>query len=206
MQNIDSNFEILKTLNIPPNTQICGIDEAGRGCLAGSLFVCGVVLDKLPSSLKNSLKDSKTLSQKKRDILADSLKNYAEFKIIKKEASEIDAKGLSYCIKEALQEILSTLYAPFYIFDGNCNFKISHLKTLIKGDSKLYTISAASILAKSAKDAEMLALDALFPHYNFAHNKGYGTKAHINAIKCYGLCKAHRKSYQIKSLNVATLF
>ena len=64
MQNIDSNFEILKTLNIPPNTQICGIDEAGRGCLAGSLFVCGVVLDKLPSSLKNSLKDSKTLSQK----------------------------------------------------------------------------------------------------------------------------------------------
>ncbi|MCI5969253.1 ribonuclease HII [Helicobacter sp.] len=198
--------EILKSLNIPQNTQICGIDEAGRGCVAGSLFVCGAILDKLPESLKNSLKDSKALSQKKRDALANALKEYAKFKIIKKEANAIDTKGLSSCIKEALEEILNTLYAPFYIFDGNCAFKIPHLKTLIKGDSKLYTISAASILAKNAKDAEMLKLHALYPHYDFAHNKGYGTKAHIQAIIAYGLSPIHRKSFQIKSLNFKTLF
>ncbi|WP_370524723.1 ribonuclease HII [Helicobacter winghamensis] len=200
-KKIVSDFKILKSLNIPPNTQFCGIDEAGRGCVAGSLFVCGVVLEKLPESLKNSLRDSKTLSQKKRDALANILKDYATFKIIKKEANEIDTKGLSACIKEALQEILSTIYAPFYIFDGNCNFKIPHLKTLTKGDSKLHTISAASILAKSAKDTEMLEFHALYPHYDFARNKGYGTKAHIQAIATHGLSPIHRKSYRIKSLD-----
>ncbi|WP_299545785.1 ribonuclease HII [uncultured Helicobacter sp.] len=192
--------EILRSLNIPSNAQFCGIDEAGRGCVAGSLFVCGVILDKLPELLKNSLKDSKTLSQKTRDTLANSLKDYVTFKIIKKDAKRIDTKGLSVCLKEALQEILNTLYAPFYVFDGNCNFQIPHLKTLIKGDSKLHTISAASILAKSAKDAEMLELHDLYPHYDFAHNKGYGTKAHIQAIKTHGLSQVHRKSYRIKSL------
>lgn len=197
---------IFKSLDIPFGTQICGIDEAGRGCIAGSLFVCGVILDNPPKSLKDSLRDSKMLSQKKRDLLATALKDYAKFKIIKKEAFSIDTKGLSLCIKEALHEILSALYAPFYIFDGNCNFKIPHLKTLIKGDSKLYSISAASILAKNAKDAEMLELHSLYPCYDFIHNKGYGTKTHIKAILKHGLSPIHRKSYQIKSLKPTTLF
>lgn len=96
---------------------------------------------------------------------------------------------------------------PFFVFDGNCNFKIPHLKTLVKGDSKLHAISAASILAKSAKDAEMLTLDKEYPQYGFAHNKGYGTKAHLSAIKQYGFCKIHRKSYHIQSLaNIPSLF
>ncbi|MBX7491125.1 ribonuclease HII [Helicobacter sp. Faydin-H64] len=202
----DSISTILDSLNIPPNAQICGIDEAGRGCVAGSMFVCGVILDKLPSSLKNSLKDSKTLSQKRRDAIADTLKDYAEFKLVKKEAHVIDTQGLSVCIKESLQEILSAFNAPFYVFDGNCNFSIPHLKTLIKGDSKLHAISAASILAKNAKDTEMQNLAQLFPQYDFAKNKGYGTKAHIQAITTHGLSPVHRRSYRIKSLDSATLF
>lgn len=182
------------------SSQFCGIDEAGRGCIAGSLFVCGVVLDRFPKSLQNDLKDSKTLSPKKRETLASALRNSTTFALIKKDAHSIDKQGLSQCIQEALEEILRTIDAPFYLFDGNCNFNIPHLRTLIKGDSKLQAISAASILAKSAKDAEMLELDALFPQYGFAKHKGYGTQAHITAIKEHGLSPVHRKSYRIKAI------
>lgn len=201
--------QTLESLAIPLNQYpaICGIDEAGRGCIAGSLFVCGVLLNNPPNSLLNQLKDSKVLSQNTRDSLAEQIKQHANFHLVQSSANKIDKKGLSACIKESLQEILETLNAPFFVFDGNCNFKIPHLKTLIKGDSKLHTISAASILAKSAKDAEMLTLDKEYPQYGFAHNKGYGTKAHLSAIKQYGFCKIHRKSYHIQSLtNIPSLF
>ncbi|TLD84413.1 ribonuclease HII [Helicobacter sp. MIT 11-5569] len=200
--------QILESLAIPLEQYptLCGIDEAGRGCIAGSLFVCGVILKNLPKNLESALRDSKTLSQKKRDFLANSLQDYVEFKLVKKDAKAIDTKGLSLCLQESLQEILNTLNAPFYVFDGNCNFKIPHLKTLVKGDSKLRAISAASIIAKHAKDTEMQEMAHLYPHYDFARNKGYGTKAHIKAITQFGLCPIHRKSYQIKSLNSATLF
>lgn len=194
----------LESLGIPLELQneICGIDEAGRGCVAGSLFVCGVILKiKIPQKLLESLNDSKVLSAKRREILADELKKYCAFYIVKKSVSEIDKSGLSACLKEALREIVESLAASFYVFDGNCNFGIPHLKTLIKGDSKLKAISAASILAKVAKDAEMRELDKIYPQYKFAKNKGYGSAAHIEAIRQFGLCKAHRKSYKIKRLN-----
>ena len=210
IENMESQrLEILNALGIPlvQYPAICGIDEAGRGCIAGSLFVCGVVLNNPPMNLLNQLQDSKTLSQKKRDSLAKEIKQYAHFHLVQKTALEIDTKGLSACLKESLQEILEALSAPFYVFDGNCNFKIPHLKTLIKGDSKLHAISAASIVAKSAKDKEMQEAAKVYPHYALERNKGYGTKAHLNAIKEYGLCAIHRKSYHIKSFaKIPSLF
>ncbi|WP_366517288.1 ribonuclease HII [uncultured Helicobacter sp.] len=195
--------QILESLAIPfcQYPAICGIDEAGRGCIAGSLFVCGVVLKNPPDRFLSQLKDSKVLSQITRDSLAEQIKQYTYFHLVQTSADMIDAKGLSVCIRDSLLEILSHLNAPFYVFDGSCNFKIDTLKTLVKGDSKLYAISAASILAKSAKDAEMLQWHEKYPQYDFAHNKGYGTKAHLNAIKKYGFCAIHRKSYHIKSLS-----
>lgn len=201
--------EIVESLAIPLEQYpaLCGIDEAGRGCVAGSLFVCGVVLNNPPQALLNQLKDSKTLSQKTRDSLAKEIKQYAHFHLVQKSAQVIDVHGLSACLRDSLLEIMTHLSAPFYCFDGPCNFGIQTLKTLIKGDSKLHAISAASILAKSAKDSEMQTLHTQFPQYDFAHNKGYCTKAHLNAIAQNGLCTIHRKTYHLKALSqTPTLF
>lgn len=200
--------QTLESFTIPLSKypEVCGIDEAGRGCIAGSLFVCGVVLESPIQSLLERIKDSKKLSQSVRDSLSVEIQSCARFHIVQKTSKQIDEKGLSVCIKESLLEILSSLNAPFYVFDGNCAFGIPHLKTLVKGDSKLHTISAASILAKSVKDSEMLALHKEFPQYDFAHNKGYGTKAHLEKIQKCGFCPVHRQSYRLKSLLTPSLF
>ncbi len=182
--------------------EICGIDEAGRGCVGGSLFVCGVILgESFPKNLLNQLQDSKKLSPQIRNTLAPQIKQHTQFHLVSKTAQEIDTKGLSLCLKESLQEILTHLKAPYYLFDGNCNFGIPTLQTLIKGDSKVSAISAASILAKHAKDKESLKLDSLYPQYGFKSHKGYGTQAHIKAILEFGYCKEHRKSYHLKKLS-----
>lgn len=175
---------------------ICGIDEAGRGCIAGSLFVCGVILkcDIL------GLKDSKKLSQKQRFSMLDTIKQNSKLHLVKKDSKEIDKYGLSKCIKESLLEIMDKIYADKYIFDGNYNFAINTLETLIKGDNKLQPISAASIIAKCAKDSEMIEVSKKYPQYHFHKNKGYGTKEHVKSIEKYGLCEIHRTSYRIKSL------
>ncbi|WP_104721259.1 ribonuclease HII [Helicobacter mesocricetorum] len=188
---------------LPPDYDIvvCGIDEAGRGCIAGSLFVCGVILSpNIPLALKAQLKDSKSLSETKRNMLAPLIQRFSDFYLVKKTHQEIDDKGLSLCLQEALKEILQNLKAPKYIFDGNCKFGVDLLQTLIKGDSKLPCISAASILAKNAKDKEMIDLDTLYPQYGFKKNKGYGSKEHLKAIKDYGYCPIHRISFKLKSL------
>lgn len=185
--------------------RICGIDEAGRGCVGGSLFVCGVILgESFPKKLLSQLQDSKKLTQKTRDTLAPQIKQHARFHLVSKTAQEIDSRGLSLCLKESLQEILAHLKAPYYLFDGNCSFGIPALHTLIKGDSKVAAISAASILAKNAKDAESLELDSRYPQYGFKSHKGYGTQAHIEAILEFGYCQEHRKTYRFKKLTQTT--
>lgn len=189
------------------NALICGIDEAGRGSLAGSMFMCGVVLgEDFPQDLKKELRDSKKLSQNKRDILAPLIKKCANYHLVEKSAILIDERGLSWCIKSALEEILEKVCADIYLFDGNSTFGVKNLQTLIKGDDKVSAISAASILAKNAKDMQMQELDKLYPKYHFSKNKGYGSKAHISAILEYGMCEEHRKTYKIKSLIQPSLF
>lgn len=181
--------------------KLCGIDEAGRGPLAGPLVMAGVILHK--SIL--GLNDSKKLSEKKREALFNLIIDNSSHKIVRFTAADIDQYGLSACLKQGLETILDSLNADDFLFDGNSKFGVSGLRTLIKADALIPEVSAASILAKVTRDREMVAIDSLYPNYGFAGHKGYGTSAHVQAIVKYGLCEIHRKSFKLKALQ-GTLF
>ncbi|MCQ2936604.1 ribonuclease HII [Helicobacter pylori] len=186
-----------------------GIDEAGRGCLAGSLFVAGVVCDDQTALefLKMGLKDSKKLSPKKRFFLENKIKTHDEvgFFVIKKSAEAIDNLGLGVCLKLAIEEIVenSCSLANEIKIDGNTAFGLnkhySNIQTIIKGDDKVAQIAMASVLAKAAKDREMRQLHALFKEYGWDKNCGYGTKQHIEAIIKLGATPFHRRSFTLKN-------
>ncbi len=186
-----------------------GIDEAGRGCLAGSLFVAGVVCNEKTALefLEMGLKDSKKLSPKKRFFLEDKIKTHDEvgFCIIKKSADAIDRLSLGVCLKLAVQEILETLspLANGIKIDGNTAFgfnkRYPNIQTIIKGDEKIAQIAMASVLAKAFKDREMRQLHALFKEYGWDKNCGYGTKQHIEAIIKLGATPFHRRSFTLKN-------
>ncbi|EJB75728.1 ribonuclease HII [Helicobacter pylori Hp A-27] len=186
-----------------------GIDEAGRGCLAGSLFVAGVVCDDQTALefLKMGLKDSKKLSPKKRFFLEDKIKTHGEvgFFVVKKSANEIDSLGLGACLKLAIQEILENnrSLANEIKIDGNTAFGLNkrypHIQTIIKGDEKVAQIAMASVLAKAFKDREMRQLHALFKEYGWDKNCGYGTKQHVEAIIKLGATPFHRHSFTLKN-------
>lgn len=190
--------------------EICGIDEAGRGPVAGPMVYAGVIFKMENGKCKiqnylDKLNDSKKLSAKKREEIFEIIKENSIYHIVFKSNNEIDEKGLSKCIKEALNEIKDNLKAKKYLFDGNSSFGVSGIETIIKGDSKIKEISAASILAKVSRDRYMIDISKKYPEYNFAKHKGYITKEHIELIKKYGLCDIHRKSYKLKALQ-KTLF
>ncbi len=186
-----------------------GIDEAGRGCLAGSLFVAGVVCSEKTAAefLSMGLKDSKKLSPKKRFFLEDKIKTHdeVEFCVVKKSANEIDNLGLGVCLKLAVQEILEKdcSLANGIKIDGNTAFGLNkqylNIQTIIKGDEKVAQIAMASVLAKAFKDREMLELHALFKEYGWDKNCGYGTKQHIEAINKLGTTPFHRRSFTLKN-------
>lgn len=176
---------------------LCGIDEAGRGCLAGSLFIAGVILP--PMLLENGffegLTDSKQITPNRREEWFIKIIQNSHFCIIEKSPSAIDNLGLSHCLQDGLKNIQKALPCPRYIFDGNTNFGVLNIDTLIKGDCKIKAISAASILAKVCKDTQMKVLAKEFPLFSFENNKGYGTKQHIQAIVRFGISPIHRKSF-----------
>jgi ribonuclease HII len=176
--------------------EICGIDEAGRGPIAGPLVIAGCKLKKDIDGLM----DSKKLTPKKREELFEKIKENSEYHIVFIDNKKIDQFGLSAVIKEALSEIMQKINANRYIFDGNSSYGIDNLEHLIKGDSKIKEISAASILAKVSRDRFMSEMDKKYPQYNFKKHKGYITKEHIELIKKYGYCEIHRKSYNVKAL------
>lgn len=181
---------------------ICGIDEAGRGTLAGSLFMAGVVL----TSKVDGLRDSKKISPKKREKLFHKIVANSKYHIYSASSEEIDENGLSTALQNGLNEIISNLDAERYIFDGKAKFGVDQLETIVGGDNLVDEISAASILAKVSKDREMVELGKLYPQWSFEKHKGYGTKAHIEAIAKFGLSPIHRKSFKIKQLQQETLF
>ncbi len=176
--------------------KLCGIDEAGRGCLAGDLVVAGCVLDKCIEGLG----DSKKLSEKKREELFRLITKNAQHKIVSFTSSEVDEFGLSHCLKTALMQIKEHFSSYEILYDGNTNFGVQGVKTLIKADATVPQVSAASILAKVSRDHSIENYAKAYPNYGFETNKGYGSKAHIEAIKKYGLSPVHRKSYKIKAL------
>jgi ribonuclease HII len=180
---------------------LCGIDEAGRGPLAGDLVMAGCIL----LGEVEGLNDSKKLTAKKRETLYERIIENAAYHIVKFSAHDIDTQGISQCITSGLKEILENLDADEYLFDGNSTFGVKGLQTMIKADGKVAEVSAASILAKVTHDRDILELDKLYPQYGFASHKGYGTAYHVEMIKKHGYCDAHRRTYKIKALQ-PTLF
>ena len=181
---------------------LCGIDEAGRGPLAGPLVVAGVVLKKNIDGLN----DSKKLTEKKRESLFDIIKENSYFHIVTTSNKTLDEIGLSKAIKNSIKEIMQNIDAKIYLMDGNTSFGIEHLEHKIKADATVKEVSAASILAKVSRDRFMCKIAPLYPNYNFEKHKGYGTKAHIEAMRKFGLSNLHRVSFKVKSLEQPTLF
>jgi len=178
----------------------CGTDEAGRGCLAGPVTAAAVIL---PASFRNNiLNDSKQLSKKNRTILKPIIETEATtFAYCHVFESEIDSINILNASIKAMHNSISKLQmSPNYIIvDGNrfIPYKTIPYKTIIKGDSKYLSIAAASILAKTYRDAYMEKIHDEFPMYNWKQNKGYPTKEHRAAIRKYGITKYHRKSFRL---------
>ena len=179
---------------------LCGIDEAGRGCIAGDMVIAGVILKKKIAGLT----DSKKISTKKRELLYPQIVESALYHIVSFSPQKIDEIGLSACLKEGLLEITSTLSAKHYLFDGNTNFGLAHIEHQIKADQDVAEVSAASILAKVTKDRSLCQAGAAFSQFSFCAHQGYGTKKHIEEIRAHGYTSLHRRSYKIKALHDLT--
>lgn len=174
---------------------VCGVDEAGRGPLAGPVCAAAVIL---PNGISiEGLDDSKKLSEKKRELLFDIIKDAAvSYSVAYASLEEIEAHNILGATFLAMKRAVETLSPPadFALIDGNQTPKdiVIPCKTVIKGDSISMSIAAASILAKVSRDRLMLKMDEKYPLYNFKKHKGYGTKEHIGNIKTYGPCEIHR--------------
>ncbi|WP_371372720.1 ribonuclease HII [Thalassotalea aquiviva] len=177
---------------------IAGVDEVGRGPLVGAVVTAAVILD--PSNPIVGLNDSKKLSEKKRLLLNDEIKEKAlAWSIGRCEPEEIDQLNILQATMVAMQRAVAGLpITPEYVLvDGNrCpDFGIA-CESVVKGDGRVAEIGAASIIAKVARDQEMIELDAQHPEYGFAQHKGYPTKAHLEVIQRLGVLKQYRKSFK----------
>ncbi len=177
---------------------ICGIDEAGRGPLAGPVVVASVILPE--NSMIEGINDSKKVSEKKREKLYDLIIEEAiSYGVGIIGQDEIDDINILNATKKGLTLSLQELTKRPDLIIVDALSKINTLgipyESIIKGDAKCYSISAASIIAKVTRDRIMREWDKVFPQYGFATHKGYGTSAHINAIKEYGICPIHRKTF-----------
>jgi len=175
----------------------CGIDEAGRGPLAGPVFAAAVILD--PARRIRGLKDSKLLPPPRREELAGEIRAAAiAWAVASADAREIDRLNILRATFLAMRRAVEALaVAPSEaVVDGDrCPALPCPVHAIVKGDRLVASISAASILAKTARDAVLVELDALYPQYGFAQNKGYGTPEHLAAIDRYGPCAVHRRSF-----------
>lgn len=192
---------------------VCGVDEAGRGPLAGSVVAAAVILppqeellEKCPQLL--DLNDSKKLSEKKREALFEPIKQYAlGYGIGEASAQEIDERNILQATFLAMGRAVENLKKNFHLtpdillVDGNRDPKIMHsTRTVIKGDANSASIAAASILAKVTRDRELVELDKIYPQYGFKQHKGYPTKLHYEKITGFGVSPVHRRSFLKKIL------
>jgi ribonuclease HII len=189
---------------------LCGVDEAGRGPLAGGVFAAAVVLDPGKPRI-NGLADSKALGAEVREKLSGRIKERARaWAIASASVEEIDAINILRASLLAMQRAVEALgMDPEEVcVDGNIVPAMRFpCRAIVQGDRFVAAISAASILAKVARDAEMTALDARYPQYGFAHHKGYGTPEHLAALQAHGPCAIHRRSFApVQGLLQAELF
>ena len=180
--------------------RICGVDEAGRGPLAGAVFAAAVILD--PARPIRGLADSKTLSVKKRVSLDIEIREKAlAYFVAQASVAEIDAMNILQAsllaMRRAVEGLRTTAISRIeVVVDGLYVPRVAlACRAVVDGDSLVPEISAASILAKTARDAVMRELDGHYPQYGFAQHKGYGTRAHLEALMSVGPCEIHRRSF-----------
>lgn len=177
--------------------RVAGVDEAGRGPLAGDVFAAAVILD--PQRLPTGLRDSKKLTARRREALADSVRNHAlAWSIARASVAEIDTLNILHASLLAMRRAVEALQPvpEVVLVDGN---RLPDWTwrgfAVVGGDDLVAAISAASILAKVARDAAMLDLDARYPGYGFAAHKGYPTPTHLEALRRLGASPVHRRSF-----------
>lgn len=187
------------------NQLVLGIDEAGRGPLAGPLSVAGVVF---PIGYANPLiYDSKALSETKRNQLYDTIMEDAlYFEILEISEQDIDRYDIYHADMRAMEQIVKDLPCDFVITDAMPIHTEIPFEAVIKGDQKDISVAAGSILAKVTRDRIMLEYDRIYPQYGFAHNKGYPTREHLAAIEQYGITPIHRRSFGPVAHHQETLF
>lgn len=176
---------------------VCGVDEAGRGPLAGPVFAAAVILD--PSKPIAGLRDSKKLSASRRDQLALLIQRDAlAWSIAQCSAAEIDALNILQATMLAMRRAIEglSLVPTLALIDGNrCPVTTVRTEAIIKGDDKVMAISAASILAKTARDALLTDMHTRYPQYGFDQHKGYPTALHLARLREYGVTPEHRRSF-----------
>ncbi|MBU3696151.1 ribonuclease HII [Dechloromonas sp.] len=182
---------------IVPEGLACGIDEAGRGPLAGPVVAAAVILD--PARPIAGLNDSKKLSEKRREALAGEIRAKAlAWAVAEATVEEIDQLNILHATFLAMQRAVAALsVVPERVMvDGNrCPKLPIPVEAVVKGDGKIASIAAASILAKTVRDAGMLALHAVYPQYGFDRHMGYPTAAHFSALEAHGASPVHRRSF-----------
>lgn len=175
----------------------CGCDEAGRGAAAAEVYVAAVILN--PGHTIKGLADSKKLSARKRDILNEEIRLYAlSWCIDKASVEEVERLNVLQATLLSMKRAVEGLKVrpDRVLVDGNCKPKLEiPVEAIVKGDAKIPAISAASILAKVARDRAMVEYHRLYPEYGFDIHKGYLTKGHIEALRKHGPCPIHRKSF-----------
>lgn len=203
MSNLDFETELWQS----DIDYICGIDEVGRGCLAGPVLSGAVVFrdkNNLNSEMFGQINDSKKLSETKREKLSVFIKDIAYYSIGACSSNEIDEIGIQDAVKLSMIRAINNLVIkPEYLLIDSMKIDVDlPQKSIVKGDQISKSISAASIIAKVERD-NLMKLDIAnkFPNYNFEKNKGYGTKKHMDAINRFGITDIHRKSFEpIKSM------
>ncbi|MFY1026663.1 ribonuclease HII [Actinobacillus seminis] len=197
----------MRQFDYPDYQFIAGVDEVGRGPLVGAVVTAAVILD--PNQPIEGLNDSKKLSEKKRVLLAEEIKQKAlAWSLGRAEAAEIDRLNILHATMLAMQRAVKNLKIQphFVLIDGNRAPDLPMpVQAVVKGDSLVAEISAASILAKVARDQEMLVLDRRYPDYAFAQHKGYPTKLHLEKLAQLGVLPEYRRSFApVKKYLVST--
>jgi len=181
---------------------IAGVDEAGRGPLAGPVVAAAVIFER--GVFVDGVDDSKRLTESRRESLVEEVRRKAKavgIGIV--DHSVIDELNILQATMAAMHQALDSLSVrpSFVLVDGSYfRHPVLKFRTIVDGDALVHSIAAASIVAKTTRDRLMRELDVQFPAYGFARNKGYGTKAHVEAIRTYGRCLVHRRSFRLAAL------
>ena len=199
----DFDTSTLADIVLKKSGYVLGIDEVGRGPVAGPVAAGGVVYEK--SHYIKWLNDSKKITEKRRPLVADDIKAKALFSHVEMlDASVIDEIGIAGALKLLFKKMISCcedngVKPDIILVDGNnIDLEDDRVRCVVKGDAKSAAIASASVLAKVERDRLMTELDEQYPEYEWSKNKGYGTKSHLQAIERCGVCEYHRKSFLSK--------